>query len=103
MFIALWTKIFFRKTGFNYYEILILLCYIMGMGMLIFSFFAILQRLIKLKIMQLASMTGIVYCNWAIALFFWKEEIDQLYKSNSILFFGINFIYTYYNSRWFII
>lgn len=37
LFIGLWLRIFFRKYAFNYFEILILLCYIMGVGMLIFA------------------------------------------------------------------
>ncbi len=38
VFIALWLKLFFRKFDFNFYEILIMLCFVIGMGMLIFQF-----------------------------------------------------------------
>jgi len=30
--IAMWSGLFFRKYGYNFYEILILLCFVMGMG-----------------------------------------------------------------------
>ena len=36
IFIALWTKLFFRKQKYNLFEILILLCFVMGIGMLIY-------------------------------------------------------------------
>ena len=37
VFIALWLKLFFKKYGYNFFEILILLCFVLGMGMLILS------------------------------------------------------------------
>ena len=43
VFIALWLKLFFKKNDFNFYEILIMLCFVMGMGMLIFSIFVIIK------------------------------------------------------------
>ena len=36
-FVAFWTKILFRKYDFNFFEILIVICFVMGIGMLLFS------------------------------------------------------------------
>jgi hypothetical protein len=74
VFIAFWTKIFFRKYDYNFYELLILLCFVMGMGMLLFSVFAIFQGLTHLESMQVAGIIGIAYCTWAMGQFFDKKK-----------------------------
>ena len=74
VFIAFWTKIFFKKYSYNFYEILILLCFVMGMGMLFFSFFALLKGLTQIDLMQVASVVAIIYFAWAIGQFFDKKK-----------------------------
>jgi hypothetical protein len=74
IFIAVWTKLIFRKHGYNFFEILILLCFVMGIGMLIFALFAFLQGIIKIELMQVAGYVGIAYCSWAIGQFFDKKK-----------------------------
>lgn len=74
MFIALWLKLFFRKYGYNFFEILILLCFVMGMGMLFLTVFEIFQGLIHFNLMQIAAFIGIAYCTWAIGHFFDKKK-----------------------------
>ncbi|CAH8282305.1 uncharacterized protein DUF3667 [Mariniflexile fucanivorans] len=74
VFIALCTKLFFRKYNYNFYEILILLCFVMGMGMLIFAFFALLQGVTKLDLMGIAGLIGVAYITWSIGQFFDKKK-----------------------------
>ncbi|MFZ4543903.1 MAG: DUF3667 domain-containing protein [Saprospiraceae bacterium] len=81
IFIALWVKLFFRRHEFNIFEILILLCFVMGMGMLIFSVFGIVQGLTHFKLMQFASMIGFVYTTWAIGQFYDKGKISSYVKA----------------------
>lgn len=81
VFIAFWTKIFFRKYGYNFFEIFILLCFVMGMGMLIFAVFAVIQGIIHIALMQIAGQVGIVYCTWAIGQFFDKKKIFNYVKA----------------------
>jgi hypothetical protein len=76
VFIALWVKLFFRKYGYNFFEILILLCFVMGMGMLIFAFFAFLQGVTHTGLMPIAGMFGFAYCAWAIGEFFSRRAIN---------------------------
>jgi len=76
LFIAVWIKLFFRKFDYNFFEILILLCFIMGMGMLIFTIFAIIQGITHFNLMAVAGVIGIIYCTWAIGQFFGKKPID---------------------------
>ena len=81
VFIALWTKLFFKKHEFNFFEILILLCFVMGIGMLIYSVFGITQGLIGINLMQIASIIGFVYTTWAIGHFFDKKKILSFVKA----------------------
>ena len=81
IFIAMWTKLFFRKYQFNLFEIFILLCFIMGLGMLIFSFFGIIQGLTQINLIQLSSIIGIVYFTWAIGQFFDKGKLMSYVKA----------------------
>lgn len=79
-FVALWIKLFFRKYDFNFFEILILLCYVMGMGMLILGTIALVQALTGFKLMQVASAIMLVYSIWAIGQFFDKNKISSYLK-----------------------
>jgi len=81
LFIAFWTKLFFRKYNYNYFEILILLCFIMGIGMLFFSVFAIFQALTHFDLMQIAGFIGLVYSAWAIGQFFDKSKFLNYVKA----------------------
>lgn len=89
LFIALWVNIFFRKSAFNFYEILILLCFIMGIGMLIFALFALLEQLTHIKLMQIASVIGFVYMAWAIGQFFDKKGAMNYVKAFAAYILGM--------------
>jgi len=89
IFIAGWTKILFRKYGYNFYEILILLCFVMGIGMLIFAFFALLQGITKIDMMQIAGYIGIAYCSWAIGQFFDKKNLINYFKAFAAYILGM--------------
>jgi hypothetical protein len=81
LFIAFWTKLFFKKYQFNFFEILILLCFVIGMGMLIYSVFGIIQGLTQLNIMQVAGIVGFIYTTWAVGQFFEKGKIINYVKA----------------------
>lgn len=89
VFIALWLKLFFRKFNYNFYEILIMLCFIMGMGMLIFSIFVIIQGVTHLNVMSIAGVIGIIYCVWAIGQFFDHKKITSYIKALSAYILGM--------------
>jgi hypothetical protein len=74
VFIAFWARIFFKKYNYNFFEILILLCFVTGISMLIFAIFGLLQGLTHVKLMQVGSSIGIAYCSWAIGQFFDKKK-----------------------------
>ena len=74
IFIAGWIKIFFRKYEYNFFEILILLCFVMGIGMLIYTVFGIIESTTKIQILHIGGMIAVVYTSWAIGRFFDKNK-----------------------------
>lgn len=94
VFIAFWVKLFFKKHKLNLFEILILLCFVMGMGMLIFSVFGFIQGLTNLNIISIGGIVGIAYCSWAIGNFFGKTQIMNYIKAFFAYILGmITFIF----------
>ncbi|WP_348823618.1 DUF3667 domain-containing protein [Flavobacterium aestuarii] len=94
IFIAIFIKFFFRKTNYNIYEIIILLCYVMGIGMLIFAFFSLLQGIFHVNFLKAAGLLGIAYTTFAIADFFDKKQIINYLKSFSAYMIGMVSFYT---------
>ena len=70
IFIAFWIKVFFKKYDYNFFEILTLLCFVIGMGMLIYTIFGVAESLSKVKVLYLGGLVGFVYISWAIGQFF---------------------------------
>lgn len=89
VFIAFWLKLFFRKHDYNFFEILILLCFVIGTGMLIFSVFAILEGLIKLSLMKVSGIISMVYSTWAIGQFFDKQKWANYLKAMASYVLGL--------------
>ncbi len=81
LFIGIWLKLFFRKYRFNFYEILILLCFIMGMAMLIYSIFGIVESLTHINIMQVGAIAALIYTTYAVGQFFDKRKIMSYVKA----------------------
>ncbi len=89
VFIALWIRIFFRRYGYNLFEILIVLCFVMGIGMLIFSFFGIIDAFIDSPIIDKGFLLGTLYISWGIARFFDKRRILNYLKGFLSYMLGI--------------
>lgn len=81
VFIAFWVKLFFRKYDYNFFEILILLCFTMGMGMLILALFTTVQSLINVKLMTIAAVILMIYLSWAIGQFFGQKKVFNYVKA----------------------
>ncbi|WP_354359907.1 hypothetical protein [Pedobacter sp. UYP30] len=66
--IALWTKLFFKKHKFNFYEILILLCFVLGMTMLFYTIFALFQKITHVKLIQFGGLADVAWHlgNWTV-------------------------------------
>ncbi len=74
IFIAFWIKLFFKKYNYNFFEIIILLCFVMGIGMLIYTTFGIIESISKVKILYFGGIIGTIYTSWAIGQFFDKNK-----------------------------
>lgn len=70
MFISFFTTVFFRKFRYNLFEILVLVSFVLGIGMLIYSFFGVLAAWLGDQLMSFASVVVFIYATWAIGSFF---------------------------------
>lgn len=73
-FIAFWVQIFFRKKGYNYFEVLILLLYVIGAGMLILAVFGVAESFIGFGVLTIGGVVAYLYGSWAIARFYDKRK-----------------------------
>lgn len=79
--IAFFIKLFFRRNSYNYFEILILLCFVMGFAMLIFTLFALLEGLTHVDMKIVSSIIAISYCSWAVGHFFAAKKVMSYIKA----------------------
>jgi hypothetical protein len=79
MFIAFFLKLFFRKQHYNLFEILVLLCFVMGIGMLIGSVFALIEGVTHIELSNFGSLANFIYSVWAITMFF-KGKVIHFFK-----------------------
>jgi hypothetical protein len=79
LFVAFWAKVFFRKYPYNYFEIVILLCFVQGIFMLILTVDAIFVNVTHF--IRLGSFAGFGYIIWAIGDFFDKKKLINYAKA----------------------
>ena len=80
-FIAFWIKVFFNKYKYNFFEILILLFFLMGIGMLSFAFFGILSSITAVDFLDNGgAILVFIYISWGIGQFFDKKKIMNYVK-----------------------
>lgn len=89
VFIAFWAKLFLKKYGYNTYEILILLCFVIGMEMLFLAFFAMLQGILHVELMHVATFICVIYCTWAIGQFFDRKKPANYVKAFASYMLGM--------------
>jgi hypothetical protein len=94
--IALLLKLFFRKYNYNIFEITVLLCFVMGEGMLLLAVFSLLAGLTKIKaFFTIMSLVIFFYISWAIGQFYDSKKTSSYVKAflsymlGSTLFFII--------------
>ncbi|MEG0929120.1 DUF3667 domain-containing protein [Chryseobacterium sp.] len=89
-FMAIWTKIFFYKKGYNIFEIFVLLSYVFGVFFIALLFFLLLSKLTGLlMITQIGVLLLQVYFVGAIGQFFGEKNLINYVKSLICLFLGI--------------
>ncbi|SEL89013.1 DUF3667 domain-containing protein [Parapedobacter koreensis] len=93
--IALWIRLFFKRSPYNFFEILILLCFVMGVGMLIYAMFGVIGNLAKIDLVQVAGVASIVYCSWAVGQFFGSRKATAYLKAFAAYLLGM-FTFTFF-------
>ena len=95
IFIAIWLKVFFKKYKYNFYELLIMLCFVQGISMLIFAFFALLQGISHFKLLSFAGILGVIYMTWAMGNFFEERKFENYAKALIAFFCGTMTLYIF--------
>ena len=86
---ALWIKLFFRKSGHTIYEIFVLICYTSGMASLFFSVIIILQGLTPLRLIHISAVIALVYQVWAAGQLFEKKKTVSYIKAFFAYILGV--------------
>ena len=74
LFVTFGLKLFFRKYGYNIFEIFALVCYVYGLSTLLLVFITLITGLTKFNLLQYIPYITTAYFVWAIAQFFdWKK------------------------------
>ena len=93
IFIAIWLKVFFKKYKYNFYELLIMLCFVQGISMLFFAVFALLEGISHFKLLSFAGVLGVIYMTWAIGNFFEERKLWNYAKALIAFLFGTMTLY----------
>lgn len=89
IFVAFWTMLFFRKYNYNFFEVLILLCFVIGVSMMLYSLFAIVEGSTGLHLMRTSGIITLLYCTWAIGQFFDKSKAFNYFKAFGAYLLGM--------------
>jgi hypothetical protein len=88
-FIAICVKLFFRKYQYNFFEISIVLCFVMGQGMLMLAFEAFFVGVLNEQVYKILLLViGFSYPTWAIGQFFDGKKVLSYVKAFLAYFFG---------------
>jgi hypothetical protein len=94
-FIAFFIKIFFKKYNYNYFEIMTMLFYILGVNMLSMAFLVVFYNTLNIIVYRiLFSLFVYAYSIWAIGQFFDKTRIISYIKSGVTFLFGYFLYFT---------
>ena len=81
LFMAFGIKIFFRKAGYNLYEIFMFLCFVFGLTLLFDVVFIVLQKITGLNLTQVFTIVETIYITWAVGKFFDGKKVVSYIKA----------------------
>ena len=87
-FIAMWLLTFFRKAPYNFFELLVLLCYVMGVGMSFFFVFTLLEWITGISSLNQGTAVSILYSTYAIGQFYNRRGFKTYFKAFWAYFLG---------------
>ena len=89
---AFWVRVLFRKAGYNYFEITILLCFVSGVTTLFDSLAVLINGFtpnINFDFLGTSSGIGFIYMTWGIAQFFGQKKVKNYLKAFLALILSI--------------
>ena len=89
MSIAFWLKLFYKAQGYNFFEVVILLCFVMGIGMLLYAVFALIEGLTNLNLTAVSTIIVMGYSIWAIVQFFSNRNAMSYFKATVSYITGV--------------
>lgn len=88
-FIAFWAKVFFKKYGYNFYEIMTMLCFVIGQTLVITTLLLPFHQYLNQTVNNIILLgTSILYPVLVIAQFFDKAKILSYIKAIFAFFLG---------------
>jgi hypothetical protein len=82
IFIGFGIKLFFRKEGYNVFEIFVALCYILGEAMLINGLLLVSIKVFKTTIFVIPAISSyFIYIVWAVGQFFGEKKTLNYVKA----------------------
>ncbi len=90
-FVAFWLKLLFKKSGYNFFEFIITLCFVFGICMLIYSLMALITGLTGIEMGVIGGVLPFIYCTWAIGQFIDGKKVGSYVKAFLAYFLGIFF------------
>lgn len=90
LFIVLSLQLFFRKSGYNFVETLVLMCYLIGFGMLMGIPFLLLVAITHLtSINSVFALSVAIYTIWAIGQFYNHRRLISYIKALLAYLLGV--------------
>lgn len=93
IFIAAWMKIFFYNKEYTIFEIGVLLCYVMGMNMLIMGIFGFFEKTVEISLFVVSSIFGFAYAVWALGQFFGSTFMNYFKAGLAYMLGSISFTF----------
>ena len=93
-FIALSVKLFYRKYQYNLFEIIVLLCFVIGQATFLLTLITLFLGTLSASIYQtIGGVVNMGYSVWAIGQFFDNSKIWGFIKSFFVIVFGFCLTY----------
>ena len=79
--VAFWLKLLFGEHDYNFFELLILMCFVIGAGMLILTLFGVIQSLVHTSLPTISTLGVVAYSSWAMGQFFGQKKFANYFKA----------------------
>jgi len=91
LFVAFFIKWFFRKSGYNIFEIFILLCFVSGISALFSCVVVVIHSITHFSLIHISAIIYMIYYAWAIGQFFNRKRAADYIKAFLACFLGYVF------------